>query len=66
MASQESLPHGSKRVACPRWFVSSRKWNVRLLFVFVAVVVFELLKFRMKMFPLMIQMLDVLIFAEGL
>ena len=32
----------------------------------VAVVVFELLKFRMHMFPLMIQMLDVLIFAEGL
>ena len=34
--------------------------------LFVAVVVVELLKFRMHMFPLMIQMLDVLIFAEGL
>ena len=30
----------------------------------MAVVVFELLKFRMQMFPLVIQMLDVLIFAE--
>ena len=34
--------------------------------VVVVVVVVELLKFRMHMFPLMIQILYVLIFAEGL